>query len=341
MKICITPDSVKLFYAYFDTVAEKMKQEALDKASFSALLKEFYDEAIKDFANSELTEDELKELVLQHLTVLPKILEEKLVFSSNKKLKDDVDYFKKQVIEGLKDLDSLVGVLTRLNSAIGKVSIIPTVPVEQEEDFRFDAVSFLFSKTENQDTKVSSALSFKDNVKDENNTLTTAVTVNVIKSENAAGLRFKAMLFKDLSGFKTLSTEKNFLSDDLVMVLVNNKDEIVSFDSQGNVSEEGSVPVYWVKTTAKEFSFKLEALVDIFLEKYKMSRPEAEKRVKEAFQLHLQTIESVKENLAAGKNVFLPINTKESSSGFLENVFKTRTNLSNISNLDKVEVHKV
>ena len=128
MKICITPDSVKLFYAYFDNVAEKMNQEAFNKASFSALLKDIYNQALKDFATVEQTEKELKELILQHMTILPKIMEEKLIFSSNTQLKKDFDSFKQQVIEGLKDSKSLVDVIKNINSIVGNSTTIPTTP---------------------------------------------------------------------------------------------------------------------------------------------------------------------------------------------------------------------
>ena len=341
MKICITPDSVKLFYAYFDNVAEKMNQEAFNKASFSALLKDIYNQALKDFATVEQTEKELKELILQHMTILPKIMEEKLIFSSNTQLKKDFDSFKQQVIEGLKDSKSLVGVIKNLNGIVGNSTTIPTTPLEEEneDDYRFDAISFVFSKTENQDTKVSSTLSFKDNIKDENNTLTVAVTTKVVRNNNKDGLRFKAVLFKDLSNLSTLKTEKSFLPNDLVLVLVDNAGNILKFDQEGSISEEGNVPVYWTNTTGQEFRFKAEALVDVFMDKYRMSRKEAEARVKSLLDDHLKKINNVKENLAQNNEVFLPLNMTESSSGFLEFEFNKKHNLSDITNFDKVKIN--
>ena len=71
MNICITPESIKLFSAYFK---KEIPNHFTNEISANALLNKLFDKAISDFKNTGLTEERTRELVLQHLTVAPQII---------------------------------------------------------------------------------------------------------------------------------------------------------------------------------------------------------------------------------------------------------------------------
>jgi hypothetical protein len=336
MKICITPNSIKLFYVYFESIAPNFK---LDKSTLPETLKLFYDKAMDDFSSSSQNKKELTELVLQHLSILPKVLQSELVLTSNRDLVKNVNNLQLEIESGiLEGSGKLIDVINNINSMIGNGPIIPTVSQNDEDDYRFDAISFKFSKTNNQDTEVSSLNSFKDNIKSENQTLTTNVTINIVKSNNPKNYKFKAFLFKDVESLVSGELDKNFLPNDFVMLVVDANNNIVKFDNAGVESEKGSVPIYWTKVLGTEFSFKANNLALIFSQKYKISINEAEKIVASKLKDHLSKIEYIKTNLEKGNEVTIPIDINNTSVGFIEKSFVERLPLSNMTNLSEVKV---
>ena len=73
MNVCITPESIKLFSAYFK---KEIPNQFTNDISANALLNRLFDKAISDFSNTGLSETRNRELILQHLSIAPQMVKQ-------------------------------------------------------------------------------------------------------------------------------------------------------------------------------------------------------------------------------------------------------------------------
>ena len=71
MNICITPESIKLFGSFIN---RKLGERLTNDKSGEALLNELFNDALTVFSGNGLTADRNKELVLQHMSIIPQIV---------------------------------------------------------------------------------------------------------------------------------------------------------------------------------------------------------------------------------------------------------------------------
>jgi hypothetical protein len=71
MNICITPESIKLFGSY---VNRKLGDRLTNDKTAEALLNELFDDALSVFDGNGLSTERNKELILQHMSIVPQIV---------------------------------------------------------------------------------------------------------------------------------------------------------------------------------------------------------------------------------------------------------------------------
>ena len=165
MNICITPNSIKLFGSFINR--RLSDQLSIDKTA-EALLNDLFNDALTAFDNNGLSKERNKEIVLQHMSIVPQIV---LKHMGDNPLLGDFASFNKikelagTVIKATADssAESFQNLINNFGGFIGNTSIIVS-------DFdpldRFEAVSTVIYKTSNQEAIYTPEKGYSENILD-------------------------------------------------------------------------------------------------------------------------------------------------------------------------------
>lgn len=167
MNICITPESIKLFGSY---VNRKLGDRLTNDKTAEALLNELFNDALTVFDGNGLSTERNKELILQHMSIVPQIV---LKYAgdnpklSNAKSLEAMRSLASEVIDASEsdNTTKFQGVIDRFGGFIGNTSNLDVTDNDPLE--RFEAISFEFSKTNNQEAIYNPLLnSYSENILD-------------------------------------------------------------------------------------------------------------------------------------------------------------------------------
>ena len=341
MKICITKDSAKLFSVYF---LNKITELGQSRPNFVGLdvkdiVTELYNEAVKDFGKSFKGEPtELKELVLQHVILSARALHN-YVGSFDVGF-DNMD-FTNEVSSLMKNLDKMIkankkeqDLIKFMNRYVGRDKPVQNLITGTST---FNAISFEFSKTSNQDTVVNSTLSQRANVKNQSVITTTKTIHNIVKSSNSEKYSLKAMTYGEALKMGNTEIDKELTDDAVVLVLTDVNGNVVRFNEQGLAFSEGKIPLFYYGTSRIDFDKKLKTLPAIYAQNLNISIERATEKVEQELKEHFDFHNKIEKALKEGQQVFISIDLNRSSSGFVElRTDGKLTNLNTITNKDGV-----
>lgn len=337
MNICITPDSIKLVGAYIN---KKLPQVITNNKSANEILKEIFESALADL-NFNVDPARLKELVLQHLLIAPQLITKYV--SENPSLGtvnsfNDFVKLSNEVYDASKDKTgkNFTALVNKLADTIGNKGIIPFKPYR----VRFEAISINLAKITNQDALYEEGVGYSRNATDPAKIFQANVQRSIIASSNINNLQFKLVKFSDIKNNPSLDpgTKQNLLDSDYVFVLTNNKNELVKFDQNGDLSVEGMIPLLTFRTKRNQYTTTFEELTKKFKSWYKISSEEAYKLADEDLTRHLDFIQSMIDAYENNQTVNLAIDIDNSSLGFVELDLNQYTPINKITNLDSCEV---
>jgi hypothetical protein len=339
MNICITPESIKLFGSY---VNRKLGDRLTNDKTAEALLNELFDDALSVFDGNGLSTERNKELILQHMSIVPQIV---LKYAgdnpklSNAKSLDSMRNLAAEVIEASesKNIDKFQGVIDRFGGFIGNTNNL--FVTDNDPLDKFEAISFEFSKTNNQEAVYNPLLnSYSENILDPTKQFEFAVIRNVIDNRNTFSLKFKLTTLGEVindPNFKntTGSTDVNFP----ILVLTNTEDKTALFDEEGKVSQTGKYAAYTVKTNREALNFQQNMIAQDLLRRglvktSKEANEFASKQVDNFVKSFNENLDKVK----AGKTVFMNVDLTNSSIGFAAQNRNVQTQLSDVSNLSTI-----
>ena len=343
MNICISPESLKLFGNY---IARQLPKILTKDKTADALLNEMFSKASADFNSSDLSGERLKEVVLQHMSLVPELALSYL--SKNPTLKS------KNLVTDLTELSSLIldSVSSNNNESFQKSInaladiIMPTNPpaFSSDYDFRYNAIALVFEKTTNQEAFWTESAGYKENIIDPKKKFEFDVLRNVIQNINNydsrySGLKYKMIRLGDIANNpKVQNTVLNADSNYPVFVLVDKTGKLVEFDSSGIISESGSIPIFTFKQDRLEFDEQVKLKKEKLALNKNLSSEEVDAIIENELNEHLNLINSAKEKLKLGENVFFDLDIPRSSTGFIETDSKIQTPLTDITNIDKCNI---
>jgi len=337
MNICITPESIKLFSAYFK---KEIPNHFTNEISANALLNKLFDKAISDFKNMGLTEERTRELILQHLSVAPQIIKKYIgenPSANNPKLLDSVNLLSGIIYDASQsdNKSDFQNAINSLGQIIGKSTlVIPAAPVGND----FNAVSFELLKTANQEMIYEPGVGYRNNITDPEKQFEFEVQRAIIASGNADNLQLKLVQQSELKNINQINnTNKDTNPDTYVLVPVDSSGKIVRF-VDGKVNEDGSTPVFVLRQTMKEFDYLLKEKSDIYISQG-MSPAQAFAKARQEIQGHLEFIANLKKDHAAGKTVNFSISLANSLMGLVVEKLDRKTSMRSITNIDEVPIH--
>ena len=332
MKICITPSSLKLFGTY---VNRQLSDQIKFNKSAPQLIADLFELGIKTFSNTELTETENKEIVLQHMSIVPQIVLKHLAENPTLKFKDEsgIKSLASEVLQASEDKSSasFEKVVNRFGSIVGNQNI--KVPEKDYLD-RFEAISLELFKTANQEAIWNEKDGYSKNIQDQSKGFEFGVSRGIIKSGNSNLYQFKLTTLgalKAMDGFVDTTGLTEMLSP--MLVLVNNKNEIVKFNSKGVEDVNGQIPGYSIKTSEKSLIYQKGIIAEQYEDKG-LSRLEAKKKASADVN---DFINYIKKSAQSKTPVYLSINVGQSSLGFIAIDRNRTTNLSDVINLNTEE----
>jgi hypothetical protein len=339
MNICITPESIKLFGSY---VNRKLGDRLTNDKTAEALLNELFNDALTVFDGNGLSTERNKELILQHMSIVPQIV---LKYAgdnpklSNAKSLEAMRSLASEVIDASEsdNTTKFQGVIDRFGGFIGNTSNLDVTDNDPLE--RFEAISFEFSKTNNQEAIYNPLLnSYSENILDPTKQFEFSVIRNILNNNNDFALKFKLTTLGEVindPNFKntTGSTDVNLP----VLILTNPQDKTALFNEEGAVSQSGKYAAYTVKTNREALNFQQNMIAQDLL------RRGLVKTQKEANEFAAKQVDnfvkSFNENLAkvkAGSTIFMNIDLTNSSLGFAAENRNIQTPLSDVSNISTV-----
>jgi hypothetical protein len=165
MNICITPNSIKLFGSY---ISRKLPEYLTPEKTAEALLNDLFNDALVVFNDNGMTKARNRELILQHMSIVPQITLKYI--ADNPKIGTPASFDKlkelaAEVISATEDTSKTAfqGVIDRFGGFIGNNTMI--VPEGDPLD-RFEAVSFELMKTNNQEAIYNPLLGYSENITD-------------------------------------------------------------------------------------------------------------------------------------------------------------------------------
>jgi hypothetical protein len=337
MNICITPESIKLFSAYFK---KEIPNHFTNDITSNALLNKLFDKAISDFKNTGLSEERARELILQHLSIAPQIIKKYIgenPSANNPKLVESVNLLSGIIYDASQsdNKSDFQNAINSLGQIVGKSTlVIPTVSVGNV----FNAVSFELLKTANQEMIYEPGVGYRNNITNPEKQFEFEVQRAIIASGNADNLQLKLVQQSELKNINQIfNTNTDTNPDTYVLVPVDSSGKIVRF-VDGKVNEDGTTPVFVLRQTMKEFDYLLKEKSDIYISQG-MSPAQAFAKARQEIQGHLEFIANLKKDHAAGKTVNFSISLANSLMGLVVEKLDRKTNMRSITNIDEVPIH--
>lgn len=329
MKICITPSSLKLFGTY---VNRQLSNNLQENKNAQKLIADLFELGVETFSNTALTEAENKEIVLQHMSVVPQIILKHLAENPTVKYKQEtvIKDLASEVIEATSDksAESFERIVNRFGEIVGNKNIL--VP-GKEFATRFKGISVELFKTSNQEAIWSEDKGYAANIQDPAKAFEFNVSRNLIKSNNINLLKFELTTLGALKGMEDFVDTTN--SSDLnkvMLVLVNTNGEVVKFDSSGNIDANGKIPGYSIQLNESSLNYQIGVISQQYQQKG-LTQRESQLQAKADIQDFVKYIE---EQSKSKSKVYLNVNVKESSLGFVAFDRNNITSLSEINNLN-------
>ena len=129
MNICITPDSIKLFGAYIN---KRLPEQLTKEKTAEALLNDLFNDALAVFSDNGMTKTRNKELILQHMSIVPQIVLKHI--ADNPKLgkptsSEKFQELANEVISAIEDktTKSFQDVVNKFGGYLGNQTIVATV----------------------------------------------------------------------------------------------------------------------------------------------------------------------------------------------------------------------
>ena len=332
MKICITPNSLKLFGTY---VNKQLPELLKENKSASVLMTDLFNLTTESFANTNLTEAENKEIVLQHMSIVPQIVLKHLSENPVIQYKDS-KFFQDlgtEVINSSKAKSSepFENLIKSLGLMLGNKDV--RIPDKNFEE-RFVAISKEIFRTNNQEAIWNEKSGYSENIQDPNKAFEFKVSRNIIKNNNSQLYQFKLTTlgalekesgFIDSTGTKDKSTVK--------LVLVNSSNEIVKFNSEGVEDVNGNFPAFNIATNSQALANQKKIIAEQYEDKG-LSKQEALKKAAADVSDFINYIET---SAKSKDSVYMTINIGQSSLGFIALNRNNTTNLSDVINLNTEE----
>ena len=339
MNICITPESIKLFGSY---VNRKLADRLTNDKSAEALLDELFNDALSVFDGNGLSADRNKELILQHMSIVPQIV---LKYAgdnpklSNAQSLGTIRDLASQVIDASEsdDTNKFQEVIDRFGGFIGNTNNLVAVSGDPLDGF--EAISMELTKTNNQEAIYNPLLnSYSENILDPSKVFEFSVARTIINSNNANALKFKLTTLGEVindPNFKntTGSTDINLP----VMILTTPSNTIAKFDSDGKVNSNGNYAAYTVKTNREALTYQQNMIAeDMFRRGEVKSKQEAQKIAGQQVDAFVKMFNEAFDKAKSGTTVFMTINLSASSLGFVAQNRNIQTPLSDITNISTV-----
>ncbi len=337
MNICITPNSIKLFGSY---ISRKLPEYLTSEKTAEALLNDLFNDALVVFNDNGMTKSRNKELILQHMSIVPQITLKYI--ADNPKIGSPASFDKlkelaAEVINATEDSSKTAfqGVIDRFGGFIGNNTMI--VPEGNPLD-RFEAVSFALLKTNNQEAIYNPLLGYSENITDPAKVFEFQVARNIIKNGNKSSLSFRFTTLREFENNPkfvntTGSTDLNFP----ILVLVNSKNELVAFTETGEITTPGigNIPAYTIKTDKRSLEYQLKMLTKLEMA-YNNVFSETEAKAKAQAQINsfLDYINQSIAKVQQGDVIYMNIDLMGSSLGFIAQDRYNTTPLTEISNLN-------
>jgi len=336
MNICITPESIKLFSAYFK---REIPNQFTNEISGNALLNKLFDKALSDFTNTGLSQVRNRELILQHLSVAPQMIKQYMgetPSANNPRALEDLNKLSAEIYEASQsDNESdFQKAIDKLAQIIGKTTVvIPAAPVAT-----FNAITFDLFKTANQEMIYEEGVGYRGNVTNPEKEFEFAVQRQIINNENGDELQLKLVKQSELDGIESIkNTNLDKSPNAYVLVPVNKSGEIVKFDENGKLALDGMTPVLTFKQTRFELNFWIKERTAALISRGS-SLEQAVSQTEQEVKGYLDLIDQMKAKHASGEAVNFSINLQNSSMGNVEENIHKKTQMKNVSNVDQVPI---
>lgn len=336
MNICITPESVKLFASYFK---KQLPSQFTNKITATALLNKMFDEALSNFKNTGLNDVRNKELILQHLSILPQVVKQYMgetPSANNPELLAGMNEWSQKIYEA-SQADSpkaFQDVIAELGRVLGTTKVVAPV----ERDMRFEAVSFELFKTVNQEMIYEEGVGYSNNITDPTKEFEFAVQRAIIQNGNKNNLQFKVVSQSELNSLSGINNTLNNANPELlVLVPITSSGEIAKFDETGNLATEGKTPVYAFKQNRAEFDYLAKTKTGVYISQG-MTAEAASLKVEQEINGYLDIVNDLIQKHKAGETAKVNIDLNASSMGFVESNIHNKTALSEISNVNDLNL---
>lgn len=341
MNICITPESIKLFGSFIN---RKLESRLTNDKSGEALLNELFNDALTVFSSNGLTSDRNKELVLQHMSIIPQIV---LKYASdNPKLTNAkaLPLFKDLALEVItaaedKNTDKFQSVIDRFGGFIGNNSDVITT--EEDPLDRFEAKSLEVSKTSNQEAIYNPILnSYSENILDPRKELEFKIIRDIINNQNSTSLKFKLVSLGEIENEENFDNTTGSTNPNLpVLILIDTKNNIATFDSNGKLNKEGKFVAFTVKTDKNALQYQQTMIAKSLLQNNTVDTVEkANELAKVQVEKFIKSFEDSFAKVKAGATVYMNIDFLRSSIGFVAQNRNIQTPLSEVTNISTTAI---
>ena len=362
MKICISEQSVKDFNAFFAEKAVEL-QSKNNYTSTGELYRALYNEALAMSGNTESMDNH--DVVLQHLSISPIALSNKIIPGLQEEVRSDA----LDVMSALKNVN-------KLESLINKIQKVITTPIEvvekeikivkteaEVEDYDPNAAIHMSFET----TQGSETTGTENNVDNDKVTAHAASRTILDKIKNGSkDYQFLAMPYSKLESrikekldlsITSIPQNARNAGNQIVLIIVDKAGNPVQFDGNGNITDNGVVPVYsplsHTKVSEAHYQY-VNGKKDLTIPLHKKFAAIEASFLAEGFSLEeIHRIPNknnrqtglISEGYVEGKSLFasireqgsmiLNINPAISTFGY-NSITKNKTALSNISNINNL-----
>ena len=332
MNICITPNSINLFAAYFKKEIPIFYDGNVTAKEMMTML---FNKALSDFEPQlDFSKEKIREIVLQHLTIAPEMLYAHMnapMTKKNENLFLNIKALRDGIIEASVDEKvDFPNIINQLGKMVGGVNKLPPVVNIHEG---FDAMSSEFNKTYNLNLDLSEIPSTVEEKRISQ--FRQSVQLSILNSPS--DLKLRAFKSQDvLSKTDVVSEYARIKDNDVVLLFTDAKGNIVKFNEAGNVSETGSSPVMKIKTEQHHFQRQTELLPAIYAENNGVPIEEATRIIQTKIDNYLKSIARIAQRIEDGKTILLDIDYKNSNHGVMTYNLNERNQLKSIANLAKL-----
>ena len=339
MNICITPESIKLFGSY---VNRKLGDRLTNDKTAEALLNELFSDALSVFDGNGLSTERNKELILQHMSIVPQIV---LKYAgdnpklSNAKSLGTMRELASEVINASESetTDKFQSVIDRFGGFIGNTNNIFVTDSDPLE--RFEAISLELTKTSNQEAIYNFLTnSYSDNVLDPKKQFEFSVIRNIINGKNENALKFKLTTLGQVINDENFDNTTGSTDVNLpVLILIDTNDNIALFNSDGTISKKGKYATFTVKTNREALNYQQNMIAkDLLRRGLAKTQKEADKYAAQQVDNFVKAFEENLNKVKAGKTIFMNIDLYRSSIGLAAENRNIQTPLSSVENISTI-----